>query len=350
MKGRFMPAHRAHRVIDWVSLGKYNHPFAKTTLFSGDYGLFYRILLMQFVRFSTCLILLTAAVSLHAADPSPLPRAEDLMPEVVAVVNGVELSRDQFAGLAISLSSSQLMQELVFRELVRQEAEEQGIAISETELDTYLQLRIDIELQRLASALGAKSPEEAEKALQAQGISIETFRKNARRMLRPHAIYELLRGKLIRQTITLSEDGLRAAFVQRYGPKVSVMQIVSPTRKDADGILKKLELGAEFDDVAKKFSIDPVSRRDGGQLPPLPVDSALGKAVGGLKPGEISDVVQLGEGFHVLKFVENIEAEDVQFEDVKGMLREQLMQRVIADKGPAFLMELQSKAQIESRL
>ena len=169
-------------------------------------------------------------------------------------------------------------------------------------------------------------------------------------MLRPHATYELLRGKLIRQTITLSEDDLQTAFAQQYGPKVSVMQIVSPTREDAEGILKKLALGAEFGDVAKNFSIDPVSRREGGQLPPLPADSVLGQAVAGLKPGEVSDMIQLGDRFHVLKFAENIEAEDVQFEDVKDTLREQLMQRMIADKGPTFLMALQSKAKIESRL
>ena len=323
-------------------------------MFSAITGPFYGIELMRFSGRVMLLLLLLPAAFLCAGDLSVdnlslLPRAEDLVPDVVAEVNGVELTRDQLAGLAISVDGAALVQALLHRELVRQEAEKQGITISEQEFEAYLQERVEREMQGLARQLGAKSPEETEEILRAQRIPVEALRENTRRALRPHVAYELLRKKLVRQTIALSESDLQTAFSQRYGPKVSVKQIVLPTREHAEKVIKMLESGVEFEDAVSAFSSDPVSRREGGQLPPLPVDSELGRAAVNLQPGKFSDAVKIGDNFHILKLVEKIEAEDVRFDEVRDALREELTQRMAAQKMRTFLEELQHKANIESR-
>jgi len=93
---------------------------------------------------------------------------------------------------------------------------------------------------------------------------------------------------------------------------------------DAEDVIKKLSLGADFAEMARDASVDNVSRRKGGEIPPLGPGSPLGDAAFKLKPGQFSEPVKTADGFHVLKLVEMIPAVDKRFEDVKGEIQESL--------------------------
>ena len=85
---------------------------------------------------------------------------------------------------------------------------------------------------------------------------------------------------------------MRAEFDRRYGPKAKVLQIVLRSEADAEDVIKKLNLGADFVEMARDVSVDNVSRRKGGEIPPLGRGSPLGDAAFKLKPGQFSDAGQ----------------------------------------------------------
>jgi hypothetical protein len=79
--------------------------------------------------------------------------------------------------------------------------------------------------------------------------------------------------------------------------------IVTPTRTDAEAVLKQLHAGADFSVLAKEKSIDP-SAADGGyvgKMTPTQLRGELRDALRGRGLEQLTDIVQLPSGFAVLK-------------------------------------------------
>ena len=84
----------------------------------------------------------------------------------------------------------------------------------------------------------------------------------------------------------------------------------------ADSILKALKGGADFAEMATKFSQDPGSARQGGQLPFVQHGQFVKEfedAAFALQPGEMSDVVKSAFGYHIIKMDERKQMEPFEF-------------------------------------
>jgi len=104
--------------------------------------------------------------------------------------------------------------------------------------------------------------------------------------------------------------------------QVKTRHILITVAKDADAktdaaakakaadVLKQLKAGGNFAELAKKYSDDPGSKDQGGDLPMIPtaqLDPAYAKAAMALGPGQTSDVVRSQFGYHIIQ----TEAKDV---------------------------------------
>ena len=91
----------------------------------------------------------------------------------------------------------------------------------------------------------------------------------------------------------------------------------------AEDILKRLQKGGDFAELAKKNSEDPGSAEKGGELGWIVRGQTVPnfeKAAFSLKPGELSGVIETEYGYHILQ-VENRQAAHTQsFDEVKGNL------------------------------
>ena len=102
--------------------------------------------------------------------------------------------------------------------------------------------------------------------------------------------------------------------------------------------------------MARDVSVDNVSRRKGGEIPPLGRGSPLGDAAFKLKPGQFSEPIKTPDGFHVLKLVEIIPAVDKRFEDVKDEIRESLTTLRLIEQREKWIDGLFDKAAIKRNL
>ncbi len=95
----------------------------------------------------------------------------------------------------------------------------------------------------------------------------------------------------------------------------------------ADDLLKQLKGGANFADLATKYSDDPGSKAKGGDLgwfgkgQMVPEFEATTFA---LKPNEISGVVKTSYGYHIIQVLEKEQARLKPFEEVKAELAAEL--------------------------
>ncbi len=115
-------------------------------------------------------------------------------------------------------------------------------------------------------------------------------------------------------------------------------------KSQAEAVLAELKQGADFAKLAKEKSICP-SKENGGILPDFDRSGAiLGEKMGGkmdktftdvsynLKPGDISDVVKTGFGYHIIKSLDHKKESYIPFETVKKFLKDDLKKQQISKK------------------
>jgi len=134
-------------------------------------------------------------------------------------------------------------------------------------------------------------------------------------------------------------DQHKADYTQPQRDRYSVIQ--TKTEADADAILAQLKGGADFAELAKTKSIDPISSRKGGDmgwLEPSTTPDELKNA--GLKEkGQLSGVIKSSVGFLIARL------DDIKPEQVKPLaeVRDEIADAVKQDKAQAEFYKLQQK-------
>lgn len=99
-------------------------------------------------------------------------------------------------------------------------------------------------------------------------------------------------------------------------------------REKAESILKEVKQSPEkFAELAKKYSADPGSAANGGDLGFFGrgmMVKSFDDAVFGLKPGEISGLVQSEFGFHIIKLLDVKQAKVKPLDEVKASIAQQV--------------------------
>ncbi len=282
--------------------------------------------------------------------PGSQPTLSDIAPDVVAIVNGKAISRDQLAALCIHFDGKAALETLIQYELIRQEAAKQGVTVAPEEVEAYIRKAAQDRLDARARAGGAK--DFAEWAMKNDIKPEDAARRvhDEADWLRPFAAPELLAKKMLLQTINVTDAEVRAEFDRRYGPKAKVLQIVLRTEADAEDVIKKLSLGADFAEMAREASVDNVSRRKGGEIEPIGPGSPLGDAAFKLQPGQFSDPIKTPDGFHVIKLLEITPAVDKNLDEVKGEIKESLTVRQLTERRDKWVDGLFDAAQIKRNL
>jgi parvulin-like peptidyl-prolyl isomerase len=191
-----------------------------------------------------------------------------------------------------------------------------------------------------------KSKAELAEYAKRQGGSIETMRQRYAERLGPQLRPILLMEKLLRTKVTVTPDEVREQYEKKYGPRLEAQQIVVADKEQASQLVAKIRDGADFSILAREHSIDAASKGSGGKLPPQSADSELGRAMAGLKEGQVSDPVAIGENYHILKLNKRIGSEDKKLSDVEGEIRETLTNDKIEALRGSWRAALKDKADI----
>jgi peptidyl-prolyl cis-trans isomerase SurA len=301
-----------------------------------------------------------------------LPAGAQVVSRIAAVVNDevittAQLDQEVDRQLTAEAKAQDLTEEmrrklreevlpLVIEEtLVSQRARKLGIHVSDEEVDRAIE---DVLKQ---NGIGS---EQLAEALAAQGLTMAAYRVNLGRQL----LNFKLVGREIRSETEVTNQELRNYFQEhledyREPPFIRLSRIsfffapgigssrIADLRTRSQEALQRLRGGESFDDVVSAYTGDK-----GGEGGPMGTfgEGELAEpfisAVAGLTVGQVSDVVETPQGFHILRLDEKNPGRIPAFEEVRDRISSMILERKRKEAISGWTEKLKKEAHIEVRL
>ncbi len=249
---------------------------------------------------------------------------------------------------------AQIMPQLVDIEIAKAYAEEQGITVSEAEVDEEIELIKD-QIAQQAQAQGQDVAREAafEAALQQANLSEEQLRAQIRDQLPVQKVQER-----VAQDAEPSQEE-----VERFYEENKAAQFTTPESRctrhilfnkdqqdQAQEVKGQLEDGGDFAQLAQEYSQDPGSAEQGGDLGCLGQGETVPEfeeAVFGAQQGEILGPVETEFGYHIIEVTEIREEATQPLSEVEVQIREQLTTEAQSEEFVAWLQEQREQRDVK---
>jgi peptidyl-prolyl cis-trans isomerase C len=247
-------------------------------------------------RLAAVAVCLLAFAGCTAKNAEPVKKAEQ-KGQVLAEVNGTAITTEDYKKEVEILppylkpmtetaeGRKEMIDSMIVRELVMQEAKKAGID---------------------------KSPEVMER--------LEDLKKRV--------IIEAYWKQKVEEQAKISDADLQKFYDEnkekfRTGEQVRASHILLKTEKEAQDVLSQLKAGGKFEDLARKYSVDPAGSK-GGDLGWFGKGSMIPefeKVAFALKEGETSGIVKTKFGFHIIRLTGKRAAGILPLAEVKDQIK-----------------------------
>jgi len=246
-----------------------------------------------------------------------------------------------------------VLQEMANEELIVQAAITSKLKVKEKEIKKTLD---GIKKQNKLDDAGLAQ------ALAMQGYTIASYKKEMRRqILRMRAINMLVRPK-----VRISKEDVRARYdaMNRRSAAVSKVRLhhvlialphkptdvqVAAAKRKAAKVIRLARSGVPFKELAKKYSDDPKTKADGGELGMIErgtIPTQWEVIVFSMEKGEVRGPISGPQGLHVFYVSQVVKKKVKPFKEVKQQLRNELYRKSLDRKTRDWLEDLRKKAHV----
>ena len=258
--------------------------------------------------------------------------------------NIAEEKKDEYRGKALDV--------LIAGELLYQEAVKRGFKVAKAD--------VAAEVKKVRDRF--KSDADFGEALAKENFTLDSYEKAIEKNM---VKIKFVQSEIIDKTRVTDErlkdyyESHKSEFLRPEAVKLKMISIkVDPAaareewekaKKKTEELREKAAAGADFSDLAEKYSMDDwrVKAGDVGVVHRGRFVPELEAAAFGLKEGEISGVVESIYGYHILKLEKKIPPVQLSFAEIKVMLKRQLEDKGRKERMDALLKELKGDAKIE---
>jgi foldase protein PrsA len=259
-------------------------------------------------------------------------------------VNGKEISLEEVSDRAILFHGPYILQDLVSRALLEQEASSRGISVTEQE--------VDAQIGALREGMGLRSEDALEFSLRQRRLTREGFREQAREYL--------LLSKVLADRVYVSDGDIERFYnrfrdILYYREAAVEFRIISfYSEEAARAALQELGKGRSLVEVAREQATDAAERAVAGDLhtyqkgqqPPFPPEfeavlfaAPLNQVVGPIKAENRYHLVRVEKKTDPYQFT----LDEVR-DDIRKELRRQKLEQVV---WPQWIRDQLAKAKIE---
>jgi len=270
-------------------------------------------------------------------------------PRVLVVVNGndildVDLKREMhFLQVSENMTFSDITQEDVLDRmindcLIMEEAKRLQITVAEDKIEKYIK-----------SFWQGYSPEEIERILKDQNLTSGEWRE----LIHKRLLIEETIKRAVEEQVHVGEDEIEEYYwthlLQFYRQdRLRARQIVVETKAQAQTLKQKLDEGADFEELARRYSRGPEKDQGGdlGWVGKADLPQAFSRVLFKMKPGKYSDPVATQYGFHIFLVEERKRGGRISLEEAKKIIEEDLRLQKINQAFRVWLENLRAQANI----
>ena len=264
------------------------------------------------------------------------------VPDVVARVNGEEITGEEFQEAFMQftqmmmmqgqqpLSEQEVLDQLINTRILEIRAEEAGIEVPDEDVQE--------QLDELAEQFGGQ--EELAQLLQQQGIDPDELEEMIRQDLRNAAFRDQVADvEVTDEEVQEMYEELREMGEFEEGERADIQHIYiegvteedrEAGQQDIAAAYQRIAEGEDFEDVAVDVSEDPTTAQEGGRMEiergMLPGMPEFEQQAFEAPIGEVTEPFMSEQGWHILRVLERHEAGTVALEEVEDDIRDFLRQ------------------------
>lgn len=247
---------------------------------------------------------------------------------------------------------------IIEKRLQLQQAEREKIVVDNAEMKE--------QLDEIQKRLGAKNEVEFEQMVKAQGLSLDGVKKRLREQL----LVERIKRRKVSLRISVTEEDIdqylnanrekletglsfearHILFVPTAGAGEDGWQAA---RRRGEDVYTRVMGGEEFGELAREFSDDTATAKNGGRLGVLKrgeLAPDIEKAILRLSPGEHSSPFRSEVGYHLFELESKETLAGEQLTQARNQIRDILYKQKYDVRLNEWLVEIRGKAIIEMRL
>lgn len=251
---------------------------------------------------------------------------EKLDDKTVAIVDGEKISKDDYKSelsfYASMLASQQQLKNsivtmMVQDKLIANDIKKNNIKIDDKDVDNAL----------MQSVQNFGGQEKFDKTLDDYNMDLDKFKETIKKDL----MYKKHR-EWFNQNNKVTDDEIKKYYEENKEEfaKVDASHILVEDEKTANEIKAKLDNGEDFAKLAKEYSKDTASAKNGGELGAFAKGQMVKEfedAAFSMKEGEISNPVKSQFGYHIIK----LNSKKDSYEDSKEEITKKILDKKYAD-------------------
>lgn len=279
--------------------------------------------------------LVLAVLFVVALFKSPFAKSTN---EAVATLDGAEITKDMLYDELVKTGGEAALNNLINQTIVDQAAKQKNITVTQAEVDE----RVKQMLEQYGSQ------EQLDQILQQYGMTMDNFKENLMNNLK---ITKLINPEVSDKEVSETFEQYKEQF--NTPEQIRTSEIVVKTEDEAKAIVKELEGGKDFAELAKAKSLDTVTKEKGGDTDFYAKgqkDEAIETAAFKLAKDQVSAPVKTEEGYVVIKLTDRKEAHTATLDEKKDEIKRTLIGQKVAEKQEAWFADSKEKMKVENKL
>ena len=249
----------------------------------------------------------------------------------------IQISYEMLAEECMKRYGDEVLDSIINRAVIQLACENAGVTVT--------QVDVEQEIVRIARSFNIPVETWLNMLTTERGITPEQYSRDV--------IWPMLAlKKLAGSDVEITEKDMHRAFVHNYGPRVKARMIMVENPRLANQIAVEAQTDpASFARLAMKHSIEPGSRGLGGSVPPIAKHAGnptIEDAAFRLKPGEVSEIIQVGTTWVILKCEGFTEPVVTSINEVRDQLYKDLVEARIQEEVAKLFEKLKSDSRIDN--
>jgi parvulin-like peptidyl-prolyl isomerase len=263
------------------------------------------------------------------------PRPVDNRPQIVAIVNGEEIGRNELAKFCLWHYGKPVLESMVNKKLIIDRCHELQLDVTQDE--------INYEIDRVARKFSLPVEQWLKMLNDERKISPQQYASD---IIWP----TLALRKLASKQMEVTPEELERAKETQYGPAIKARLIACNKIEDArEAHAKAVANPADFGDLAKEYSDDVNSASTKGLIQPIRRhvgDPMIEQAAFSLEKGQVSEIIAAGNQFIILLCEDILPARALP-KNYEEPLVEMIRESKLRDSAGEIFKQLQDQAQVK---